>query len=683
MIQFPELFSNSIVILIDVPEELVRYRVHERHGIRLHRLAIGNDKTIKDLVAEHGNHEQKAAFEQLPNATSRDGLGQTRGVGECAMKDLLAQPEVQAVIRELKNELKLKMRGVLSNARMSMFAGTGGGVASAAARLILDVAVDDLLDAGLVSVNVDVHLVGALTFSGVDGERTGKNSACSILDWIQEAKGKSGLAITVFCHELPLVGCDRKTRDRLIRGQYSAMQAADVQTSFDQERSNHSTKGPFGNFYTPRMAFFRDLPEPVRASNVAQEYLRDIDDLLAASDDERMIIDIDFATRVDPMERLDALNLAESVDVAFDDEELEEWLNDLIHEAVQQSDLQGQLTLPEERYVPLNKVSVLLDGDSSAPVALRERLTFARTALKRLDREIADRDYQQEEISLLIPKILKRAVKALRFLANSGNHQNRAARKHIRAVDEYATYAIEYFAITHEVDQLEAAESEIRSFESTASSRLERIRDAMLDCLRFDEDSLGEPAVDPLPFREVFQRIFEGIEDPSDSALSLTELLSGCAGTVSEHGLSQLVDSLDMTPESIAAAVVDTIETDGADTVMQSPPWGGFERAGEVKQFIIYPAARPDFMQALVKAHRDRHDPHIVTFAPTWVPTRTVVRLELWHCRSITDLLTRDYRKWMSDANNDPLRPLYITDASGLSNLPPDIAIPSQQRKGF
>lgn len=665
---FPEVFQDCILGLFDVPDEIDAIKYLDQSRVQILKWSLGKSKTTKELLRDHGSTAQQRAFEHLSNISPVDGLSQIRAVGECAVAELISDPELERQIREIIPQLNELACGQLERVHLVLRCGISGGFGSEGAISLCNFIVSVLLKETHLPIHVDLHLLGALTFQAKGFSRTKPNAGCSTVRWANEVTGRDRLTFTVFALELPPVSDNRKLRDRLLLNQQSAFRSETIVSSIRQDRSNLSGRAKLGNVFVPRTTFFRELDRAKVMSDIAMSYLPVVESTLETEAARWRILDVSFAevdapTLFDPETLLESLMRVESVD------ELEEALQSAFPGSV------GEITIDLQNGIslPLSKLTESFSASVSTPDAAAERLGLLLAIAEILSDLISQRQQEKEEFKTAENRLRHKTVDAiLRYqhgaFLRSEKHLERSA---IASIADYGETCSALSDIESELEILLQAASISQSLVDTLIDRLAALRVALMGCIFHDDQQSAERIVEALPLGDVFSRLLQASEQDR-AKHRFDELLVRCAGRVTLLGVSQMVGAESPTVESIASAI------DHGHAATPSPYWGGQERKDPAVRYIVYPPMNSDHQRRLEIHHRERNAADHVCFAPLDVAPRHTSIVELRSCRGIDDFLTPFYFLAVQQAINRPDAPLYLDDHKrALNDIGIDIQAPS------
>lgn len=656
---------NALVCVIDVQHELSKLVVPPELEDRLVRLPLGGEKTIQQLVGEHGTPAQRQALERFPAIASNDGAAQLACSGTAAVRELLAQPNVQQWLDSVVPELIRRAGGAVPQGRVAVYAGSAGGVSSQGARTAVDSLVKIFVQSGISSVDVTIHLIGGISYSGKEFKRTQQNTACSLVTWVDHFQSSRipGVTYSLQASEIFPVSIDRDRRSELVADQVTALTPPTVQDRIRQERSNRAADGRIGNVLLLGTEHYRRVSEEQLRNDVAEMYFPDLDEITQTEPARSEVVSLRFdyvdSRQIDPPadELLDQLLQVDDAEVVLD------------------------LVAPVPTFDSVEVVAEIADGTNlmysrlheqfasmpPTPREFTERLALMLALQERVVSKLGVLLDEQADLQRSVEAAEEKLIKVHRRLVNPPLVPLKSTERRIeelcQLIEEYRERFRAWQDVSMEVELLETVANDCSQLIEQDFNRVSIVLQFLKRQIAYSKMISRIPMVEAKPLDVTFFGLVNASFETDDTDRSLADYLSTCVAAITRHGLMHITGAEDESTDSIVA----TVRSGNADTV--SPDWGGREARYRAASILVYPAVSPRDRAALIEVHK-QVDPNVtIAFADQDAPSRNLVHLKLCYCREINDLITPYYVAGLRKVLADPATELFLPDLSVLTNL--------------
>ncbi len=660
---------NALVCVLDVRHELNKLVVSPELESRLVRLPLGGEKTIQQLVNEHGTSAQREALERLPAIASNDGLAQLACSGTAAVQELLSQPNVQQWLDSVVPELIRRAGGAVPQGRVAAYVGSAGGVSSQGAKAAIDSLVRIFVKSGVSSVDVTIHLIGGISYSGKEFQRTQQNTACSLVTWVDHFQSARipGVTYSMQASEVFPVSIDRQKRSELVADQVTALTPPTVQDRIRQERSNRAADGQIGNALLLGTEHYRRVSEEQLRNDVAEAYLPELEQLAQTEPARSQVGDLRFdyvdSRQVDPP-------ADELVDQLLETDEPEVILD---------------LVAPVPTFDSVDTVAELTDGTSlllsrlhdqfaampPTPREFAERLALLLALQERVVSKLEVLLDEQAELQRSVEAAAEKLIKVHKKIVSPPLVPMKSLERRIddlcQVIEEYRERFRAWQDVSMEVELLETVSEDCTQLIEQDFHRLSLVLQFLKRQIAYRKMISRSAMVAAKPLDSTFFGLVNASFETDDIDRSLAGYLKTCVAWVTRHGLMHIVRSEDESIDSIVGAV----RAGNAEII--SPEWGGREARYRAASILVYPAVSPKDRNALTAVHQQVDANVTIAFADEDAPSRNLVHLKLCYCREIGDLITPYYVAGLRKVLADPATELFLPDVSVLTNLGIDI----------
>ncbi|MBX9792574.1 MAG: hypothetical protein K2Y37_27045 [Pirellulales bacterium] len=644
-------------IVFDAPAELAQRLADKKpEGVHFYALAEGHTVLTLSKGASEGI---ETCLREFPGVDLGQGLGQYRGIGELAAKQLLADDCFQLFLSDLALKL-IARHGELTHVRVVGKAGLAGGTGSAGVLILTEAILQALLEKTDAVVKYELDLIGAITAEGL-GRRVAKNAAAGIVDAMGRltAKDHHERASQIGCfHELPAVGPDRVARDNFVLQFEQARTADEVREVIDRRAPNQALNGRFGNLWIERADFYQPLHQQLEvAADVARSFHAELRDLQKVRSNRC----IDSLEYLEDRRILSQETIEDLVARAFESDPDE--LYETAKEAAFDITFQVQALLKTRTRINLSAAHTVFSIPPRDTRAAKERLATQRAALNALSAALSDLDFRRQELEQNSTRLDRRLVSAIdaihprsslqrmlgAFRSEEGRLENLA--EAIRADRENSDKLVELRAM---LASLEAAYQEVEEEHNFLLDKLNSLI-ARLEPLvvRGDADR-REFFVRCAPLDEYFAELWH--VDNRTTEERLTRLLGRAVREVTLHGLAKIVRAEAPRLEVIASQIAKRA------VVTSGPCWGGKARRDKPLSIHVLPPLASDAAARLRQLIQQEDPEALVAIADTAAAGVNCVDLHLYSVEEASDLMTGFYRQECSELNSHPQRPLYFPE---------------------
>lgn len=655
-------FPNSLLLVLDVPSELERLQFLQYRKQRAILLPLGNEQTTETLIGQYGSNARNNALKYIANTQSKDGLAQLPAAGGCAIEQLMSHPDTLRILSESVPELIADSGGILEFIELLIISGTGGGTSSEGAPVFARGYSRILADTTGLSIRVNAHLLGSVTFSGSAFPRTQINTACSMARWIEFAQNTQDprISVTLFPTELVPARTDRERRDSLICQQHTAFTCLDVQRKIDQERSNLAANGPFGNIILPTTTHFDSIPEDQIETDIARQYLPLVQDVLDCPPAYGRVLGVDLLHAESKLPTPE--QVWESLLSLDDLESIRDFLDSLFSAA----EAEATVELSNASRIFLPSIGELLSEPVNSPQLAKERLGLALAVADKLRLLQLDLAEELEEFRVQVESCQNSVARALYRVQGRAYFNLFSQTRLENRLEEALGECIEVMQARHEVETeltyVSRALANVEQAIETQIERFSRLAGKLERSSHFSDAVSPHPHVNARPLEQTLSLLMHAVEQSQD-APGFTDILVRCVGETTLHGIARSVRAEDVSIESIVSA---SIAARFADA---SPHWGGVPRKDRPMCFVVYPPTANHIQKMLIQQHAAQKDLSKVSFADQTAPSRAVSKIELRNCNDLMDIFVPPYRFALGKAMESPIAPLFLDDVGLLEKI--------------
>lgn len=381
------LCNAHIVIVLDVENEIQRL-FPGPVPVNFKVFCLASGETARTL-AERGSEATRRCLANTAGMNAESGLGQRRGFGWLAGKELLNAREMQEFLDHgFVDHLMQVSGGELNHVDIDTYGSVAGGTASALIILIQACLERTVVQQTNATVQTVFHITGGISYTGL-GPRVHKNAAAGtveILAHVIAGRQDNRVIRAVRLSELSPVGEDRAQRARYMLEIEQANHCAGVSEALERTSPNRSQDGRLGNVTIMQSGHFTPLdPRFDVAQDIAPEFARILRRAIAESQPQPSLLQqlrLNSRRQELPRENLEGiLSSADSTDA-----------DDLIAAVAQPG---SNLILTVDALLASGETIHLSDALTvwaSSPGDLSEtmeRLILQSTCLQALEREIA------------------------------------------------------------------------------------------------------------------------------------------------------------------------------------------------------------------------------------------------------------------------------------------------------
>lgn len=666
--------SNAVIVFVDVVHELNKLVVPPEMKGRVILLPVGDHKTIQQLVEKHGTEAQKEALKGLPAISTNDGLAQVASGGTAAMLDLLVRTTVKEWLRDVVPELIKRAGGHVPQIRLATYAGSAGGVASQGAITFLNGFLDILLDSGIMSVDIAIHLIGGISFVGKGFQRSQKNAVSSLITWVKRFQTPVDASVTfsLYAFEAIPFGDDRKARSDMISYEQTGLTAFDVKERIRQDRSNRAADGPLGNIVLIRVTYYQAISSEQKRNDVASQYLPELERLSKTAASRSKIVVLRFEYVDSRQKSIPAEELLDQL-LRIDEPEA---IFDIVDPGPSYDSAEPIVELLDESHLPLSKLGELYSALPPTPESCSQRLSLLMAIRERSVEELMELLNAEAELQLSHDIASEDLLKAREHFESPPwwlfwKGDERRADDLCFAVDHYRDCLIACREVSNEVHMLETAISESERLIDQNLERLNVLIQLIKRQVSYQNTVSRTPMVVAQPLAKKFSSLMEAAFLGAAQDQPLSGVLERCIHSVTRFGLQSIVGAPDDSLDGVVSAVR------SGHAAVNGPEWGGQEPRQEAVSFVVYPKVLEHERKPLAGLHKAAEPGVQIAFANEMAPSCNVIRLRLVYCRELSDLLSPHYQAALKKVLADPATALYLPDKSILTDVGIDIEPPS------
>lgn len=651
LLRHAHVWKPDAILRLDVPQELSQGTRPLRGNAFYQEFALAVSQT-SDSLFEDAPPEQRALIRGLGSMNAANGLGQIRGAGGQATRQLVMTAEFEDYLRRLVDEFVIRAHGIPLGVDARGVSSEAGGTGSEGVIIAMDRIVRALASLGI-PIDAQFDALGAVTFTG-HGRRLGPNSVAATMDFVHNQLTKRGgqelqIARSLSLVELPPVRHDSALRNHYVALDEQALAGEELQSHLLRTRPNNSFGGALGNITLRQVEFFEGLdPATEVAPQVAEVYFLECNAaMLAATPCASLVQTVDV----------------QSSTVSLSREAVEPLLERAQH--LSDADLRHELKAPAARWsyrISLRTtqgqeflLSRIRSYFTTVPESLREaqlRLQLQRSLLQALNEEITrlDANVQQikeeiEDCELTVGQMQSGKGVWLRFRT-----QHARQRLLLSAATNLRAASDEYHEQRELLRELTVATNELQHEERHLTTRLGLLRDTLLGhCHRGEQvQPLSYVYVRPLDeaFREVIDLAQLSLEHQR-------EILCAQVNAVTDAGLAHAVRADWPRVESIAARIVN------GTAPVEGPPLGGKATTSDSQIVYVLPPMLPESSEPLRRAIQKLTDGALVVCADDASAGINVVRYRFRQVGSLPELFPGRLRRQLAEMLTDPLVELY------------------------
>ena len=549
--EYSSFIAESIVVVADVPAELACLRIHPALRNSVHLFPTGRNSTIRSLAQEYGSREQLQALEAFPNMSLDDGIGQVRGFGAMAIRELIARADFQSFLQQLPGMLLSAAGGEMPLIQHDARHGTSGGQAGEGALLLWKEFVSVLLAATDATIDSSVHLIGGISYTGPGFPKTQANAAASIVEWLHCSNHlpSNRVNLSLYCSELPPVGTNKPLRTQCLLDHCNSLRAPAVVENVQRMRSNRTTSGEYGNVTLTRSDQFRGINKREIVGEVAAAYLPRFESLLREPANPGQLNELHFKYQYANENRPTVKQVLSRAMRTGDVEQLVG-----LTLSSRGTRVRPLLSLYEGGTIDLQRVRDHFAASLSTPKEVRRRISIFRAAIDLLVGEISELRKQFDPIERRLEERIKRIESNFARLLRRQT-KKRTARLLQELLD--ARQIHETLEEMHcEQSALRHAEDELRSELSQLISRIDRLRQGVKRCELQSPDRKGPPRIAPVSLTRSLAELLAVSDTMGDDLDALHHTLSKMTEFVTLDGLTQITGSQSVTIESVVSEVI-------------------------------------------------------------------------------------------------------------------------------
>jgi chaperonin cofactor prefoldin len=588
-----------------------------------------------------------------------DGIGQIRGFGEMAVREIIGRADFQTFARQLPGTLLSAAGGEMPRVVFDTYLGAAGGQASWGAQLLWEELLSILIANTGATIDSFVHVVGGISFTGPAFPRTQANASASIAQWLHRNNHLPGDRVNLTLHlsEISPVGTNKPLRTQLLLDHYSALQAPAVEKNIKGMRSNRAAAGEYGNVLLTRSDRFQGLSKPQIVGEVASAYLPKLAAALKVTADPGQFKGLSFEYQHSSDHRLSVKQALAQAMRARDVEQLV----DLVL-APRHTRAEPLLAIHGGGTIDLQRVREHFAKPVASLKEVRQRISMLKGAIKVVASEITDLRRQFERIEAHLEEDIEEIEASFAQLLGRRNSKQVTALLEKLIGARQINETIE--EMHSELSVLRKAEEDFRTELSELLARLGRLYRGVKACSSQTIEREGPAWIVPIALSRRLAELLAVADTMGDDLAAMQHALSTMTGYVTLDGLTRITRAKSATVESIVSEVVSRQHT------RKGPNWGGAAREDQSDAFLVYPPVEPTLQKRLVARHRQLgHDLTRISFSPGADCSVNLSILELRSCTELREILTPHYQTGLAQVLASEARPLFLSDPEILKDL--------------
>lgn len=656
--------NNSIVLAIDVPDELAQLQIRLVEGRILQIVPLGAGQTARQLIQQHGSLAQIACL-SLFNSTSADGgMSQLSGCGGAATRSLI---ESSDFVRFIKDDviplLNTMADGSLAKVNFHSYQGASGGAGSEGGCVLYDELISTMLKQTGATIDCSCHLLGAATFASPGFPRTKYNASASATRWTKRALNHPSdrVTTTLYCHELNPVGTNKFLRDSLLIEQHIALESTQVVEYQERVHSNHSVSGPLGNLRFIRTDHFHPLPPERIASDAARSYLPLLTGISTCRPDTELVDDFRWEVWTTPLPQESVESILERTLTT----PLEELLASLTASPATWESI-PVVNLCDGRQLPLKDIQAVFGSPLSTLTDLGKRIQLLLTCLvivrqvrEDIEGDLADSYAVQEQLLKHAAKNIC-SIQSVSFLSKLKSGASKIKRA-AEAFDQLREKSDRTWETESKNASIALAQRMLDEEMANLLEKIMRVKKLLSNVLPKGDKLHLKPCMKPLPIDSLLPQLFQLAEADDASVSQTIHLLAQGVKYVTPAGLAEITGAVDDTLEAIVRSACKS------EFFLEGPAWGGLPRQqGQVDRFLVYPPVNPAMAENLKMIHKNNEEGHRVAFARSALGSINIIQLDITYGKTTADLLNKSYLRGLRQALESPLRPLFLDNADEL-----------------
>lgn len=661
IVKHATLWPTGLVIGIDVPNEIERVLPAPLPD-HFYPFPLAPGHTAQTL-AKNADARTREAISNLAAMNAAFGLGQWRGIGVLAMDRLLKSPEMKRFLNETLLDTLVQMSGgVLEHVQIIAKGGVSGGTASAAILQMARSLADAVTCRTGATVAVSVELIGPTSFVGL-GPRVWKNAAAGVVDAVAYATEKDHHEREVrllTLVELPPVGRDRATRDRLMLEVEQAKQCPEVRRILDTAAPNQALDTPFGNVKVWQVDHFHALdPRFDLAPDIAGPYA---DEIRKVASDVRPQTGLVTGVTLKE-ERADLPRASIVTIVACAQTSRPEQLIDAIVEPGFTSTVAIAASLRSGETLSLDDAATIWASPPNTSGEARRRLILQQSLLSTLDHEESVAKGRLEQLTrewAFLEQQVRKAAAALRppSLLSRIRYATASPAQRVERLRSLATNLRNAVDRTHQVSAqivgLQRARQQVANETEQLRASLERIAIRLDASVPHSERRRNNPLVIPKDIDQVYPVLCQLQGDVDDA--SLYHILVAAVSTVTLAGLAKITAAEPTRLDIVARHIAD-----GSSLAAAGPPWGGQPRPLNGLRIHVIPPSAPEIAEKLQRLIHDRDSHCHVAVAEQMPASINCLTLHVHNVQDFgEDVLTKLLRRSLQDACEDPNNQMFF-----------------------
>lgn len=640
LVEHIRLLKAGVAVVSDVQGELGTLLIDPEFRDRVHLIPVGRGHTLHTMFADA---EERAVIADLPGSPARYGLSRIRAAGGVALHAITESAEYQRQLRQqVIPQVSQLAGGICSDIELNIYAGMSGGTGSRGAIVKARAVIKALLADTGATIDVHVHLIGAVTFNSPGFDRARENAAAALVDWLDFARQPIDDRVEVVLHltELAPVGGDKAKRDQLAIDGIQAALAPELEREHYLKASNATFSGFYGNVRLIRSGHCDPLPAERIAADAAKQYLPEVVQTLAVRPDLGRIKSLDWRLESEDLPHESAEGLLQRVFESDADELLASALAPAARVTAT-----PQMLLKDGRTLNLGEATTTFATPLVTVGETRERICLLKTCQHAMQVERDDLAAAANDLELQLEQAAKKLFAAIlrmqgvtwRGLFQNDETKTRRLGEAIAIVHDLVARRVETKA---KLNATRSTVNELNNILGQLRAKLKRLRRLLRRCLPQGDSERLPAAIVPVVVNRFWKRLLGFAEDPRGHLQGIRHLLAQAVEHVLPEGLATIVGAADDSLDAI-------VRSAAAGTHMQfGPAWGGQELDDPASTWLVYPPVDPLTAEALLEHHRALGSgPTQIAFAKTALGSVNVVSLEIRYCQRRDDAWTKFYQQ--------------------------------------